>query len=157
MRASRGFTLIEILVVLTIFTVIALVANQILFSTLRGSAKSEVTARVKREGERVMSVMERLLHNSRSIVSCGPAQITYKDLAGVQSSFSCQSGAVYRDTGILTSSDVDVVACSVTCETVGGVTKAVNIGLSLSERAASGLRVQERARIDLQTKVLLRN
>lgn len=157
MRVSRGFTLIEILVVLAIFTVIALVANQILFSTLRGSAKSEVTARVKREGERVMSVMERLLHNSRSIVSCDSVQVTYRDLVGVQSSFSCQSGAVYRDASILTSSDVDVVACSITCETVGGVTKAVNITLGLSQRAGGTLRVQERARIDLQTKVLLRN
>lgn len=155
---KRGFTLIELLVVLAIFVLVLLAVNQILFATLRGSAKSEVTARVKREAERVVSVMERLLHNSRAIVSCGPQQVVYMDQAGVQNSFVCQAGRVELNNSALTSSDVNVSSCSISCESSGGIpNKAVRINLTFEEQSGLGLRVEERARIDLQTRVLLRN
>src|SRR5687767_5643171 len=72
-----GYSLIEILIVVSIFSVIALVVSQTLFSTLKGAAKSEVGSSIKQEANYVIAVMERAIHNARQInTPCGPTSIT---------------------------------------------------------------------------------
>ena len=158
-----GFTLVELLVVITVFALLLIVANQILFSAFRGSSKSEATTKVKREGERVLAIMERSLRSSRAIVSCTGTQVTYQDLSGVNSTFACSgvgsgSGVITQGATALTVTDVDVSSCSFVCESIGGVTKVVNIAVSFAAKAsASSPRVEERGNISFQTRVVLRN
>lgn len=165
-KKRAGFTLIELLVVISIFAVILLISNQILFAAFRGSSKAEATTKVKREGERVMGIMERALRNSRTIVSCGSTQVAYQDQYGVAASFSCRNvgsgsgdiAAGNETIAPITANDVEVTACSFSCEAVGGVNKAVLINISLSAKGtASSLRVEERGIISLQSRILLRN
>ncbi|MBI2268467.1 MAG: type II secretion system protein [Candidatus Blackburnbacteria bacterium] len=157
-----GFTLIEILVVITIFGIVLVVANQMLFSALKGASKSEVTAKVKRDGENVISTMERQLHNARSI-SCEATEkiVTYKNPLGTTTTFSCidigtNNGRVTSGSDTLTSSDVLVSSCSITCDPSNDP-KAVLINMTLSEKTGSSLRVEERSSLNLRTRVLLRN
>ncbi|MEK7521381.1 MAG: prepilin-type N-terminal cleavage/methylation domain-containing protein [Patescibacteria group bacterium] len=166
-RMNRGFTLIEILVVISIFAIILLIANQILFSAFRGSSKAEATTRVKREGERVFGLMERSIRNSRAIISCNSSQITYQDQYGVTASFVCRNvgtpniGEIAAGSAALapiTVNDVDVTACSFSCETVGGINKAVLINATfVAEALSTSARVEERGSISLQSRILLRN
>lgn len=163
----RGFTLIEILVSLMIFAILAVVANQILFTTLRGTSKSEVEARVRGEGNYALSVMERALHSSRGIVSCSSNKVEYLDEQGLRAKFICftsgdskvASGSASIADGNLpriTSSQVSIDVCSITCDTAAEP-PSVSVQLELSKRGSGGLRPEERSQLDLQTRILLRN
>lgn len=165
-RPNAAFTLIELLVVISIFAIILLIANQILFSAFRGSSKAEATTKVKREGERVLGIMEREIRNSRAIISCNSTQITYQDQYGVNGTFKCRnigsgSGDIASGSATLlpiTVNDVDVSACTFSCETVGGINKAVLINTTFSAKSTStNARVEEKGSATLQSRILLRN
>lgn len=162
LRKSSGTSLFELLIVLTIFVVVVAVANQIFFSTLRGSSKSEVTSKVKQEANYAMSVVERALHSASSVVSCGGQNITYFDADGRQSSFSCQNvgdnGYIASGSARLTSDQVTVSACNIVCSQETGVTTSVILDLTFRQGGQqAGRRVEEKATYDLKTRVLLRN
>lgn len=157
-----GTTLFELLIVLTLFVVVVAVANQVFFTTLRGSTKSEVTAEVKQNANFAASVMERALHSASFIVSCTSTQITYLDADGVQSTFSCQdlgdAGYVASGSARLTQDTVAVTSCNFSCPSESGVTTSVLLNMTLRQaRGGAGLRPEEKAIYDLQTRVLLRN
>lgn len=142
--------------------VIVAVANQVFFSTLRGSGKSEVTGNVKEEANYAMSVIERALHSASSVVSCDGTSVNYLDTNGRQSSFSCRdigdAGYVASASARLTSGKAAVASCSITCSEESGVTTAVLFDLTFRQAGSGlGLRPEEKAVYDLKTRVLLRN
>jgi prepilin-type N-terminal cleavage/methylation domain-containing protein len=65
-----GFTLIEVLVALFIFSLIFVLGGQILVTSLKNASKSQLQSRVKQDGQRVLSLMERELHNSIAPYTC---------------------------------------------------------------------------------------
>ncbi len=151
---------------ISIFAIILLIANQILFAAFKGSSKAEATTKVKREGERVLGIMERSLRNSRSIVSCNASAVSYQDQYGATASFVCRnvgtgSGDIASGSATvapMTVNDVDVSACSFSCETVGGVNKAVLINTTFTAKSgATAARVEEKGSITLQSRIILRN
>lgn len=160
---QTGFSLIEILVVLSIFVVIAVIANQVFFSTLRGGSKSEATTLVKQEGNYTLSVIERGLQSAQSITSVctDPAatlsSINYLDSTGTSASFSCQTGYVASGSGNLrlTTEKVTTVSCSFQCFKESGLA-TVSAQFAL-KRAGSGLLPREQTQLDFKTRVLLRN
>lgn len=160
---KRGFTLVELLVVMTLFALLLLVINQILFSTFKGASKTEATNKVKREGERVMAVMERSMRNARSIYSCTSTQIAYQDQYGTLGSFGCSnvgsgSGYIASGSASLTSNDVDVTSCAIACENINGSVKAVIITASFAAKGtATSLRSEEQGNVSLQSRIILRN
>lgn len=159
---SRGTSLFELLVVLTIFVIVVAAANQVFFTTLRGSKKSEVTSTVKQEANYAMSVIERALHSASSIVNCNARDITYLDADGRQGSFSCQgvgdSGYIASSSARLTQDSVAVTACNFSCPSESGVTTSVIINMTLRQaRGGAGLRPEEKSQLQLQTRILLRN
>lgn len=161
-KKCRGTSLFELLIVLTLFVIVVGVANQVFFSTLRGSGKSEVTALVKQEANYAASVIERALHSANSVVSCESRKVTYLDPTGRQATFSCEDvgsqGYVASGSARLTSENVVVTACSISCSTESGVTTAVLFNMSFAQaRGGAGLRPEEKSTYDLQTRVLLRN
>lgn len=161
MTKNRGTSLFELLVVLTIFLIVVAAANQVFFTTLRGSKKSEVTSSVKQEANYAMSVIERALHSANSIVSCDDQTVTYLDADGRQSSFSCQNvgdnGYVASGSARLTSEAITVTACSVSCVVENGW-NSVLFDLNFREAGLQiGRRLEEKAIYDLKTRVLLRN
>lgn len=160
---NSGFTLIELLVVLSMFAVVIVVVNQILFSTFKGASKTEALNKVKREGDRVMGVVERFIRNAHVIYSCESSTVVYQDQYGGTGSFSCTnigsgSGSITFNSSSLTANDVDVTACTITCESVNGTMKTVLINVSFAAKAtAASPRSEEQGTITLQSRILLRN
>lgn len=162
---NKGFSLIEILVVLSIFAVIAVIANQVFFSTLRGGSKSEATTLVKQEGNYTLSVIERGLQSAQSVTTActDPAasfsSIGYLDSTGTSASFSCQTGYIASGSAKLplTTDRVTLVtnSCKFYCFKEGGVA-TVSAQFTL-KRAGSGLTAREQTQLDFKTRVLLRN
>jgi prepilin-type N-terminal cleavage/methylation domain-containing protein len=160
-KRIQGFSLLEILVVVTVFSILAILTTQAVLLTLRGSKKSESLTKVRGNIDYSLAVIERNIRNAESIVECPNSDtriISYLDEDGVLTSFSCASdedvGYIASDSGRLTSSEVDVIVCSFKCEDLAGDTNPA-ITISISARDAS-LSAMEGGEITISTKIFLR-
>lgn len=159
---KKGFSLIEILVVLSVFVLLVFISNQIFFSTLKGTEKTQAITAVKQNGNYAVSVIQRSLRNSKGLVSCTTTanKIDYYDADGKQTFFSCVGmggpGDAYIASGSarLTSEEVKVTRCEVICRTTT-TPQEVEVNFTLEKKGA--IRVQEKAIFDFKAKVVLRN
>lgn len=158
---TQGFSLLEILVVITVFSILAILTTQAILLTLKGSKKSESLTKVRVNIDYSLAIIERNIRNAESIVECPNSDtsiISYLDENGVLTSFSCASdtdgGYIASASGRLTSSEVDVIECSFECEDLVGDTNPA-ITISISARDAS-LSAMEGGDITISTKIFLR-
>ncbi len=166
-KRIQGFSLLEILVVITVFSILAILTTQAVLLTLRGSKKSESLTKVRGNIDYSLAIIERNIRNADSIDECPEPDssttsetdiISYRDENGVLTSFSCASdadgGYIASASGRLTSSEVDVTSCSFVCEDVVGDTNpAVTISISARDAELSAL---EGGEITISTKIFLR-
>lgn len=116
----KGFSLIEMLVVLTVFSVLILLVAQSISATLRNTKKGDSQITVKDNIDFAVSVMERQLHNANSIdlTNCSSG-VTYMDQYRNTSSFQClgPAGSQYIASGSarLTSDQVNLTQCLISC------------------------------------------
>ena len=161
-KTVQGFSLLEILVVITVFSMLAILTTQAVILTLRGTKKSESLTKVRGNIDYSLAVIERNIRNADSIVECPNTDqtiISYTDENGSITSFSCDSdsdgGYIASASGRLTSSEVDVTSCSFVCEdAVGETNPAVTVSVSAQDAALSAL---EGGEITISTKIFLRS
>lgn len=95
-----GFTLIEILVVVTIIGLLSLFFTNIFFSTLKGGSKSALLTEVKQDGDYAIRTMEIMIRNASSLncnipegacltPPCTVSEIAIINQDGGQTNFSC--------------------------------------------------------------------
>ena len=65
---NRGFTLVELLVVIAMVAVIGVVMLAIFTNTLRGSHKAQVLSAIKQNGQAVLEAMDRDIRNADNVV-----------------------------------------------------------------------------------------
>jgi prepilin-type N-terminal cleavage/methylation domain-containing protein len=80
-KNCAGFSLIEMLVVIFVFSILGVVSTQILALSLRSSQKSESIGEVRANLEYAVSTMERLLRNAKS-VDCDTSTLTKLEYEG---------------------------------------------------------------------------
>lgn len=166
-KSVQGFSLIEMLIVLFVFAILAIVATQTLTLSLRGSKKSESVSKNRENIQYAVNVMDRLLRNARDITCATPSPATsnrvdYIDEYGNAAYFSCQT--VGTDTFIasnsatarLTSNTVRITNCSAvfSCTNGVGVPDSVDIRVIGQDANVVGA---EGSTVDISTKILLRN
>jgi Tfp pilus assembly protein PilE len=105
---SSGISLIEILVVVTIFAFLGVIISSSIILTLQGSKKSESVVTVRENLDYSMSIIERQIRNANSITDCSTNLINYVDQFGKASSFSLTNFAVASGSANLTSSAVKI-------------------------------------------------
>lgn len=158
---KNGFTLIEVLVVIGIFGILAVIGTGMFFSILKGSTKTRVLAEVKQNGNYAISVMGRMIRNAKEIESCPGSSIrivnpdeetTQFDLSGPRIASISALG-----TGYLTSDKVEIDTTETNqfdCILSSGSPPVVTIRFTLSQ--AVGTRAEETAEVDFKTTVSLR-
>jgi prepilin-type N-terminal cleavage/methylation domain-containing protein len=91
----RGFSLIEVLVALAVFTILAMLATAALFLVTANAAKARVKMTIKRNGDQAMQIMERHLMVAQSLDSCPVGSwgstVSFTDQYGNPATFSCLS------------------------------------------------------------------
>ena len=114
-KTIQGFSLLEILVVITVFSMLAILTTQAVILTLKGTKKSESLTKVRANIDYSLAVIERNIRNADSIVECPNTDqtiISYTDENGSITSFSCANdsdgGYIASASGRLTNSEVDV-------------------------------------------------
>lgn len=162
LKGIQGFSLFEILVVITVFSILAILTTQAVLLTLRGSKKSESLTKVRGNIDYSLAIIERNIRNADSIEGCpfsDSSIITYQDENGITTSFSCdndtEGGYIASASGRLTSSEVDVISCSFTCEEgVGETNPAITVSVSARDAVLSAM---EGGEITISTQIFLRN
>jgi prepilin-type N-terminal cleavage/methylation domain-containing protein len=160
---EKGMSLLEVLVVITIFAVLGVLITQSIVLTLQGSQKSESMVRARENLDYSLNIIERQIRNANTIASCpnpDTSVISYLDQGGNPASFSCVntgSDGSYIASGSarLTSSAVKIVECSFTCS-LGGESNpsVVKVELTVKDASASGIRS---ANVSASTQIYLRN
>ncbi|HLC83618.1 MAG TPA: prepilin-type N-terminal cleavage/methylation domain-containing protein [Bacteroidia bacterium] len=159
---KKGFSLIEILIAISLFAIVAIISTQSLTSTLRSSRKSEAISRSREDVDHAMSTMERLLRNALEIDQslCTGTNLTYTDEYGNQTTLTCNGGAngyIASGSARLTSQSVyvdctlGVFNCPVSAV---GVPEGVEISMTVRDANQTGA---EGSMVTQQSKILLRN
>jgi prepilin-type N-terminal cleavage/methylation domain-containing protein len=65
---SRGFSLAEVLVVITIVAIIGVIITDIFINSLRGSNKATVIDNLKRNGQVALETMDKNIRNAKKII-----------------------------------------------------------------------------------------
>ena len=160
---QKGVSLLEIVIVVAIFAVVAVLTTRSTFLTLRGSKKSDSQIRVKENLEYGLSVIDRQLRNADLVTStCDGSslpRLDYVDSTGAVSFFACQeigqtSGYVASGSARLTSDEITITSCTFICSPQEGSTPtSVTIDVTGSDLGATGV---ESSKVSISTKVFLR-
>ncbi len=153
---QQGFSLIELLVVISIFSILAVLVTQSIALTLRGSKKSESLFKVRGDVSYAMNIMERLIRGAREI-TCSADYLTldYIDEHGTDTSFSCEGGVngyIASESARLTSDSTNI-DCSLGNVFNCSSPNYVEISITAESADASGI---EGSKITSSTKILLR-
>src|SRR5207253_1922062 len=88
----EGYTLIEMLVVIAVFSIISIIASQTIITVLSGTHKADVISKVRTNLDYAMGSMDRQLHNAKSITQCpnpDNQQLSFIDQNNNTVTFSC--------------------------------------------------------------------
>lgn len=169
----KGFSLIETLVVIAVFAVIATIVSQSTTAGLLGSRKSDATSQVREELDHALSVMERHLRTAKSIApaDCSTTGVTvdaldFTDQNGTVTNFTCvdlpscsASTNTYVASGsgslrLTSQENICITSCQFTCrQPVSNLPPTVEIVLEGKSKNSVGA---ESASIRVQTSVTLR-
>ena len=159
---KKGISLIEILVVITVFSILGILASRAVLLTIRGTKKSDSLIKVRGNLDYSMAVIERQLRNASQVSPCPNTDgliLDYLDAEGVAASFSCHDigteGYVASGSARLTSDEIKVTSCSFICtpSSFAGLPPSISITLVGEDAIASGV---ESARVTVTSQVLLR-
>jgi prepilin-type N-terminal cleavage/methylation domain-containing protein len=160
---NRGVSLIEIIVVVGIFAILAIISTRAVLLSLMGSKKSTTALMVRENVNYALGVIERQLRNAESVNPCPNSEpydvLNYVDSLGQASSFSCLNiggeGYVASGSARLTSDEVAITACSFVCSlSSSGLPPAVTIDFSAAN--SQGSSAKESSQITATTKIYLR-
>ncbi|MCX7928282.1 MAG: type II secretion system GspH family protein [Patescibacteria group bacterium] len=171
-KFTQGFSLVEMIIVISVFSILAVVVTQSLTLSLRGAQKGRAVGSVRENLEFAISVMERQLRNAKSL-NCAESNhntLVYVDSYGNNARFACVTQGVqtYIASGSasltrLTNSSVNVVNCNDTstterifsCTQGSGSPDSVIIKIRASD--ASGVGQAEGSSETFTTQISLRN
>ena len=167
-RAKRGFTLLELLVVIGVITIVGVIAADIFVNVTRSYNKAEIIARVQRSGNATLSQMTGEIRNSRRVVSPAPgssdSSLMIEDSSGNQVEFSftppdeTNNGFVSRNGAAISDSDFStgVNVTSLVFTVLDTDPTVVGISIALEQPLGAGGRIDFQADVTLQTSVSLR-
>src|SRR3989338_1427537 len=67
----RGFSMVEMLVVIALLGIISTIVTQVLVISVRSSLKAEIQKEVKQNGDYAISIMERAIRNATDVDAAG--------------------------------------------------------------------------------------
>jgi len=167
-RFAGGLSLIEILVVVTIFAILGVIVSSSLMLTLRGAKKSESLIKVRENLNYSLAVIERNLRSAETISDCTNSdtkKITYLDQNKISTSFFCvntgaansyiASGSAIPTSVKLTSDSIKIVSCSFTCAHPD-LSNPPSITIDLTVQDASGTGIESSV-VSAKSQIYLRN
>ncbi len=172
---TKGFTIIEIVVVVGILGIIAAMGTNMFFTVIKGSTKSKNLITVKQNGDYALSVIGRMIRNSQEIITNSDGQICENGMTKIKlrnfdsgetefeffdSDGDPSNGYDYvaSNSSRLTSDQIRVTDGAFDCSSVGEFhPQAVIIRFTLDQNITTTPRPEEEASVDFRTTVEVRN
>lgn len=145
---NKGFSLIELVVVLALLGGLAVATSRIFFSQIRGAEKAQRLLQLRQSGDQAMLTMKKKIRNGREITSVCPGsgeeiEFTSRDPtvtgfaspAVISTKFSCGRPISMKEgdnpSTSLTPEALEVSSCSFECEQATGSPPKVTIEFTL--------------------------
>lgn len=155
---KKAFTLVETVLAVGLFAMMATISSVLLFGVVRGAKKASATALVRNEGSYAMNQMVGMLRYAVSVESgtCSSSSISFVSITNLGSitTFSLSGTRIASNSANLTSSKVEVSPFLITCP---GVDKTVGITFTVKPAGSGGLGVVDSATTTFDSQVVLRN
>ena len=120
-RCQPGYTMIELLTVVTIVAILSLAAVQILLHGQLRSGQAEAIAKIRQEGMFAEDQITYQLRNGQSVICTSPNQLDIETRYGpISYSLSADGKAIASGSALLTTKDVEVQSLNFTCQDSGG-------------------------------------
>lgn len=158
-----GISLIEIMIVIVVFTILGVLTTNAVFLTLRGTQKSQSIQKVRERMNYVVSIIQRQIRGAQRIIDCPNAdpfsRIDFINEDGFASSFSClnpgEDGYIASGSARLTSDDISITSCSFICEDgeFGGPA-VISVSVTAEDAEESGIL---KGKATFNSNIILRN
>lgn len=157
-----GISLIEIMIVIVVFTILGVLTTNAVFLTLRGTQKSQSIQKVRERMNYVVSIIQRQLRGAQRIIDCPNvdpfSRIDFINEDGIASSFSClnsgEDGYVASGSARLTSDDISITSCSFVCEEEAGSPAVISVIISAEDAEKEGI---VKGKATFNSTIVLRN
>lgn len=131
--------MIELLVVVGIVGIVGTMVANLFLSNLRTAAKTKALVEIKQNGDYALSVMERMIRNSREITPCPASEtsLTILNPDGQTTIFDCSGEKIASNSSSLVGANMKVKGCSLICEKAEANPAVVTINFILSQKGVS--------------------
>ncbi len=152
----KGYSLIEMLVVIAIFSVLSVLVAQGILLSVRNVKRSENTIKVRQDVDNAVGIMERQLRNATSISCPSNARVVYMPPSrSTAETIECDGGAIRWRLNPLTSDIVNIKNCNIfTCSPTSTNPETITININAEAGSSSSIEVGE---INIQTEIKPRN
>ncbi len=170
-KLKYGYTIIELLAVVSILVIISGIISGILYSTLRGTGKTRINTEISQNGAYALSVFTNSVVDSGSVTqindvdiddctaSPSGTSITLKRLDGSATNFACSDNTISKDgVSVVNNNIVSITNCSFTCRQKSDdpySIPSVDISFTISQK--SGNFVELTGTSTFNTSVSMRN
>ncbi len=163
-RKPKGFTLIELMVVMAVTIFVGGIIGSILFSSLRGTNKSNALTTVRQNGNFALIQMTKMIRDAKKLNSpCTISDtINFSSFSGGDTVFICDlsnpQGPTISSNGasLLDQNAVSVSSCAFTC-TQNSESDYPTIGISFTLGTLTSQAQEKTVSIPFQTSVTMRN
>ena len=163
-KENKGFTLIELIIVIAILAITLTVTSDILISLVRSNNKTRVQNELEQQSNFVALKLEKELRDAGNIINAGSDELTFTNENGDEITYLLTGSPSYlQREGVPITSPHVPGGVSVTCpsgcfEVLGISPQRVNISL-LFEPVSSGgvLGTSFSGQVEVNTTVVLRN
>lgn len=177
MKNSKGYTLIELLIVMVVMITVGLIVATILVSSLRGTNKTNTINTIRENGNYAQLQISKMLEFAQSFGGVSPngnpgtyitnclsptTQYNFVKITSFdngQTVFSCNTSAsiiASNGASLINSSDVSLSSCYFTCSRNVSQPPIIGINFTLSQKSPNAI-FEKRASILFETSVILRN
>jgi len=158
-----GFTLLELLVSAGVLSLVSVIIAQVVFTTVRLSARTEQMKEMKQTGGIVMDAIRRMIQNAKEISSeCDgtpKSELTIRNIDGGDTIISCKEDPAFTTYRIASDSSVLETSSYISSGNVALVTSAgvSGCGLTDSEDAALSFTCVDYNAVQVMFRLRLRN
>ncbi|MBI4091695.1 MAG: prepilin-type N-terminal cleavage/methylation domain-containing protein [Candidatus Levybacteria bacterium] len=169
----EGYTIIELLAVISILVILTGIISGILYSTLHGSSKTKITSEVTQNGNYAISILTNIMSSSTSVTKIGGVEIqdctanptgtsiSLKNINGDEYNISCSGNNISSgSTSLINTDQVQIRAnsCQFYCNQKAADPYAVPIlGIEFIIEDKSAELFENRSSSLFKTSVSMRN
>ncbi len=158
MALKKGFSLIELIVVISLLSLLMLAISGTMLMTVISSNRVRTTTKVKQAGNYALGQIQSMIRNSKSIVSCNSSgeSITIVNQNGAQTTINLESARIASNSGTyLTPANTTTSVFNLTCEPSDIAPNLVKITFDLKDNLSSD--VVDSPTLHFETSVNIRN